>query len=482
MVITSKNKRPKFRPYGSTQLRFALTFVVITGIVLLFLNIYCSEFSQRLFYESKQRSMVEKAQLVANEIGSLDVMTPSGIDAAIEKVSQLSVSRLVVTDQDGNIIYDSDPTSMPEPQMLAQVQDAMKGYRLFNWQYHSGVMRSEAAVPIVSYNVFSGCVYMLETDAEMGQLLQTLMDAIFTVTLLLEVGLLIFAVIYAYQFSRRLRKIMASMDIIQDGNYDHKVRLGGHDELSILGNEFNDLTERLQISENKRRQFVSDASHELKTPLASIKLLSDSILQYDMDQQTVREFVSDIGNEADRLTRMTTKLLALTKGERNNDLADAEIIYMAPTLQRVAKMLSSLASENNVTIETDLSTDSQVLIQEDDLYQIAFNLAENGIKYNVPGGKLSISLHRQEDNAILRVSDTGMGIPPEAIGHVFERFYRVDKARSRQSGGSGLGLAIVRSIVERNNGQIHLQSTLGKGTVFTVEFPLFDIDDEEEHA
>ena len=128
----------------------------------------------------------------------------------------------------------------------------------------------------------------------------------------------------------------------------------------------------------------------------------------------------------------------------------------------------------------DLHTDSQVLIQEDDLYQIAFNLAENGIKYNVPGGKLSISLHCQEDNAILRVSDTGMGIPPEAIGHVFERFYRVDKARSRQSGGSGLGLAIVRSIVERNNGQIHLQSTLGKGTVFTVEFPRFDIEDEED--
>ena len=143
-------------------------------------------------------------------------------------------------------------------------------------------------------------------------------------------------------------------------------------------------------------------------------------------------------------------------------------------------MLSALAQENGVVIEMDLYQDSQVLILEDDLYQIAFNLAENGIKYNVPNGTLRISLHQQEDNAILRVSDTGMGIPPEAIGHVFERFYRVDKARSRQSGGSGLGLAIVRSIVERNNGQIHLQSTLGKGTTFTVEFPRFDIDDEED--
>ena len=186
--------------------------------------------------------------------------------------------------------------------------------------------------------------------------------------------------------------------------------------MSILGREFNNLTDRLQISENKRRQFVSDASHELKTPLASIKLLSDSILQYDMDMETVKEFVGDIGNEADRLTRMTTKLLALTKGEVSDDEVDAEIILMAPTIERVAKMLSGTAKENNITIETDLEQDSHVLIQEDDLYQIAFNLAENGIKYNVPGGTLHISLHRQEDNAILRVKDTGMGISEELGG------------------------------------------------------------------
>ena len=455
---------------------------MITGLVLLFLNIYCSKFSQRLFYESKQGAMVEKAQLTASEIGRLEVMTESGIAATINKISDLSVTQLIVTDANGLIIYDSlvkdaeDEIYATQP----QIHTALNGNRVFTSDYSDGVMCSEAAVPIVSFNTFSGCVYIMEMDEELGLLLQTLQRSIFTITVLLEIGLLLFALIYAYRFSARLRKIMASMDIIQEGNYDHKVRLGGHDELTILGDEFNDLTERLQISENKRRQFVSDASHELKTPLASIKLLSDSILQYDMDMDTIKEFVGDIGNEADRLTRMTSKLLALTKGELNNTESEAEIIYMAPTIRRVAKMLSSIAQDNQITIDMDLSVDSQVLIQEDDLYQIAFNLAENGINYNIPGGKLHISLHRQEENAILRVSDTGMGIPPDAISHVFERFYRVDKARSRQTGGSGLGLAIVRSIVERNNGEIHLQSTIGKGTTFTVEFPCFEIDEEEQ--
>jgi two-component system phosphate regulon sensor histidine kinase PhoR len=106
-------------------------------------------------------------------------------------------------------------------------------------------------------------------------------------------------------------------------------------------------------------------------------------------------------------------------------------------------------------------------------------LAENGIKYNIPGGKLIITLYRREEKAVLEIEDTGMGIPQEAIDHVFERFYRVDKARSRQTGGNGLGLAIVRSIVENNDCKIHLESTLGKGTVFTVEIPRFETIQEE---
>ena len=255
--------------------------------------------------------------------------------------------------------------------------------------------------------------------------------------------------------------------------------MGGQDELTILGEEFNDLTDRLQTSEAKRRQFVSDASHELKTPLASIKLLSDSILQNEMDMDTAREFVQDIGNEADRLNRMTQKLLSLTKIESQQD-GPCEIIKFGPTVDRVCRMLSSIAAENGITVEPQLEDDCPILILEDDLYQIIFNLAENGIKYNAPGGKLIIRVYRQEDNAILEVTDTGVGIPPDAIGHVFERFYRVDKARSRKTGGSGLGLAIVRTVVERNDGTIHVESTLGQGTTFRVIFSLFDTEDEEE--
>ena len=153
---------------------------------------------------------------------------------------------------------------------------------------------------------------------------------------------------------------------------------------------------------------------------------------------------------------------------------------MAPTVRRVARMLKNNALQAGITFDLKLDNDTSILILEDDLYQIVFNLMENGIKYNHSGGRLTVRLIREEDNALLEVSDTGMGIPEEAIDHIFERFYRVDKARSRQTGGSGLGLAIVRSIVQRNRGTISVASTLGKGTTFTVSFPAFDTEVDAE--
>ena len=417
--------------------------------------------------------------ITASEMGNNDVLTAASAAATINRLGGSNATRLIVTDASGLILYDSTgQAGEGRYALFPQIVSALSGKDVFTWHYEEGVIRSETAIPIISYQSISGCVYLMDYDLQQGQLIESLQRGILTISIVLEIFLLLFASGYAQRFSGRLRKIMASMRIIKDGDYTHKVSLGGHDELSILGKEFNDLTERLQTSENKRRQFVSDASHELKTPLASIKLLSDSILQYDMDADTMREFVGDIGNEAERLNRMTLKLLALTKGEQNSSETEAEIIYMGPTINRVVNMLSSIARENKINIRLDLRQDSPVLIQEDDLYQIAFNLVENGIKYNVPGGTLTVSLHRQDDLGILRVSDTGVGIPPDAIGHVFERFYRVDKARSRQTGGSGLGLAIVRSMVERNGGEITLQSTEGKGTTFTVAFPCFDTEEE----
>ncbi len=458
-------------------------YVLITFFVLLFLNIYCSSASNELFYQNKKTAMLEKCQLAADEISQLDILNTQSIGEVLETLRSRSdpsdpadtikTSRIIVADPVGHVIFDSTETNNGSYCLFPEIITALRGNDVFSWQYRDGIMQSQCAIPIIYYGNTVGCVYMMEHDTQQGQLLQHLQLNVLQITLILELFVILFSLAFSKTFSKRLEKIMQSMRIIREGDYTHKVQMGGNDELTALGEEFNDLTERLQTSEQKRRRFVSDASHELKTPLASIKLLTDSILHNEMDTDTIREFVGDIGDEAERLNRMTAKLLSLTKVD-GELMEESEIIYMTPTIQRAVRRLSVIADQAGIDIHLHLAEDTPVLIIEDDLYQVVYNLIENGIKYNSWGGSLTLRIRREEDNAILEVSDTGMGIPEDALPHIFERFYRVDKARSRASGGSGLGLSIVRSIVQRNRGEIAVSSELGKGTTFTVTFPAFD--------
>ena len=456
-----------------------MTYVLITLVVLIMLNFYCSSASQMIFYQSKKTAMTEKCQLASHEIGQLEVLNADTIRSILEQMGNLNITRVIVADQNGRAVYDSQGSPTGSYVLLPEIVQALKGNDVFSWHYHSGTIQAQAAIPTLYNGTTIGCVYMREYDPQQGKLILSLQNTVLQITLVLEGLVLMFSLAFSRTFSRRMRKIMASMRIIREGDYTHKVTMGGSDELKILAEEVNDLTERLNTSEQKRRRFVSDASHELKTPLASIKLLTDSILQNEMDPDTVREFVGDIGNEAERLNRMTEKLLSMTKVDGQLP-EDSQIIPIAPTVRRVAKMLSPAAVQAGITVIAELEQDSPILILEDDLYQIVFNLMENGIKYNTPGGSLTVSLSRAEDNALLTVRDTGVGIPDDALHHIFERFFRVDKARSRATGGSGLGLAIVRAIVERNKGEITVESTPGRGSAFTVSFPAFDTEVDPE--
>lgn len=424
--------------------------------------------------------MIERCLIAAADISVMDVINPASVSESVSTMDNLSTSRMIVTDNAGKILYDSTgDTQLGSYALFPEILQALDNNNVFSWNYSysNNMMHSRAATPIISYGALAGCVYLIENDIAQGTLIGTLQKNVLSVTLLLEVAVIVFSALFARSFYKRIGRIYRSMQIIRGGDYSHRLTMGGRDELTLLGDEFNALTERLETSENKRHQFVSDASHELKTPLASIKLLSDSILQNDMDMETVKEFVGDIGNEADRLNRMSTKLLSLSRIESQVD-GDCEIVEVSPTVERVLKMLSVIAEKNSVTITSDLRQNCPILILEDDLYQIAFNLVENGIKYNKVGGILHVSVHREEDNACLQVTDTGVGVPEESIPHLFERFYRVDKARARKSGGSGLGLSIVRNMVERNGGDIFVSSTLGEGSTFTVTFPIFDVEED----
>ena len=445
-------------------------------MVLVFLNFYSANTTRQLIYQSKEASIQDKAQLITSSFSGLDTLDADVTGQVMSVLGDLNVARVVITDGTGKSLYDSlaRRSSLGKYVLLRETAEALSGWDVFFCRYEDGILISHAAVPIMAYDTPIGCVYITDVDADQGAIIRALEVNIIRISFAVEAVLVLFSVFFALITSRKMRRIFASMQKVREGEYSHKIKFHGSDEYAAMSREFNKLTDRLQLSEQVQRQFVSDASHELKTPLASIKLLSDSVLQNDMDADTMREFVVDIGNEADRLTRLTQKLLAISKAEVVDQ--EHEVVDLAQVIGKVYKMLVPLADTRGIRLTCSMQKDCTVLSAEDDVYQIIFNLVENAIKYNREEGLVFIRLRQEGEDVTVAVEDTGIGIPDEAKLRIFERFYRVDKARSRQAGGSGLGLSIVRELVRRNMGEIQVSDREGGGTCFTVVFPRFDVE------
>lgn len=442
--------------------------------MLLFLNIYSASTTRDLIYRGKEASLWDKAQMISSAFSGIESLNEENTEQVISVLGDLNVSRVMITDGVGATLYDSHPELEQAPQQ--KITEALQGMDVFQCLYDAGVLESHAAAPVMVYGRAMGCVYIYDVDADQGAIIQSLETTIVRISFAVEAVLVLFSVLFAFTSSKKMRRILASMQKAREGEYSHKIKFHGTDEYGLIAGEFNKLTDRLQISEQAQRQFVSDASHELKTPLASIKLLSDSVLQNEMDAETMREFVADIGNEADRLTRLTQKLLAISKAERVDQ--EHEVVDLAQVISKVFKMLVSLADTRGIRLTCNMERTCTVLTMEDDMYQIVFNLVENAIKYNRDEGLVHVDLKQTEEDVILTVEDTGIGIPEDALEHVFERFYRVDKARSRAQGGSGLGLSIVQELVCRNYGTIQVERREEGGTRFIVTFPNFDMDEK----
>ena len=347
--------------------------------------------------------------------------------------------------------------------------EALRGNISLYSVYKEGAFHSSAAQPVLYRNQIIGAVYVYEYDTQQAALLQNLQDNLLSISIGVALLVLTLSAAVSRSITRRLESLQTAIRGVREGAYNQRAVLSGHDEFTQIAGEFNDLVDRLQETESARRQFVSDASHELKTPLAAIRLLTDSILQNEnIDNDTAREFVSDIGQEAERLSRITEDLLRLTR--LDSGVAEAPSpIRVAPVLDRVVRMLRPVADEKKIDVRTE--GDAVVLATEGELHQILYNLAENAIKYNRQDGFVCIRVTPGEEITTIAVEDNGIGIPAADLTHVFERFYRVDKARSRAAGGTGLGLSIVRDTVSRRGGDIWAENIPEGGTRFVVKLP-----------
>lgn len=455
----------------SIQIKLVVAYSSVIIAVLILLNTYPMITTQNMLFQSKKNTMQAQALVIANTLPNTEKLTAEEVKQSIALLQDLSYTRIMVTNEAGLVLYDSGEEPIVGSFALVNgVVSALRGNDVFYGEYKNGVFRSWAASPMMSRGRVIGAVYLFDSDEAQGMLLREIKNNLQLISLVVCALVFIISGLLSRALTNRIGTLLGAIRIVREGEYTHRIKIEGRDELSQLGDEFNQLTGRLQVTEEARRRFVSDASHELKTPLASIKLLTDSILQGNMKEETTREFVSDISEAADRLIQISEDLLTLNRLDAGKK-RKAEPVEIASVVEKISLLLMPLAQAAQVHVYTELEDGCMIYAHEGEIAQIISNLMENAIKYNFPHGQVLVRLTKTEDNVVLTVEDTGVGIPEEDLPYIFERFYRVDKARSREAGGTGLGLAIVWETVRIHGGEVSVTPREGAGVCMTVTFP-----------
>ena len=456
---------------GSISFQFFSFIAMLLAVLLVMLNVFPYVSTRDAVYQEKERAMESQASTLASALTGLERPDEENVAEVLRLLDMQGFERVTIANVDGYAVYDSDGTGGEEvePDLLT----ALEGKTVFRSVFRDGSFLSSYAIPIASARDITGAVFLRENDAERGQILRELKLQIRVLSIVIALAALVMAALYGTTVLGKLKQLSNAIRIVSGGNYKYRMEVQGKDELAELGREFNALTAYLEDTERQRRRFVSDASHELKTPLASIRLLSDSIVQTEnMDVETMREFVSDIGNEAERLQHMTEDLLSLSRMDDDIKIVPEPVDVKKSVLDAMA-LLRPVAAEKQVALHSDLDDGCIVLATKDNMHHIVFNLLENAVKYNFPEGSVTASLHAADGSVQLTVADTGVGIPEDERYNIFGRFYRIDKARSREAGGSGLGLSIVHDAVKAHGGTIQVGANEPHGSVFIVTFPQY---------
>ncbi len=321
-----------------------------------------------------------------------------------------------------------------------------------------------------------GIIGMVIISTSLSGIEQTLNEVkakLGTYSIVVAIAIIITSYLASGFITRPIKELTDVIRKTSQGHLDQRVKIRGSREFRQLGEAFNMMSEKLENLDRARNEFVSNASHELKTPLSAIKVLTESLLHMELDDPLVyNEFLNDINSEIDRLNTIINDLLTLVKIDTEEEQLVREPVELVKLVNDTLKGLQILAQQKHITMEAYHDDELIVLGDPVKLQQVISNIVDNAIKYTPDGGRVTVEVYEYSGNAVVKVSDTGIGIPAKDLPHIFDRFFRVDKARSRATGGTGLGLSIAHKIVLMHGGNIRVASEEGKGSIFYIELPL----------
>jgi len=452
--------------------------LLLVIISLLIINLFISRLILNIYIEQKKSNVLIRANIISNDVKNYLTMKNSyeaivRIRPIAEKYSKEIRGRIIVVDNDGVVKGDSSKEYVGEIFKHNEIQQALKGQtsaNTYNFKEYGHVLY--AAVPAIVHNRVVGVAFISVSINDIYKDLNHISQNLYLISIACILIIALISFIFLDFSFKPLERFTKAINSMTKGDFKQKVDVDSNDEFKSMADAFNAMILKLDQVDKQRNDFVANVSHELRTPISSIKLLSESLLhQNEGDINIYKEFMEDISAETDRLNNIISELLSIVDLDKEKLQINYKIIYMNFFVEKIVNRLKPIAEMKNIGLRLKLEEEIQIRIDPEKIQQALINIIENAIKYTQENGKVKVSLYSQGKWCIIEVKDNGIGIPENSLNQIFDRFYRVDKARSRKTGGTGLGLSISQQVVTLHQGAIEVESVVGKGSTFLIKLP-----------
>lgn len=473
-VITSKNKK-KANPLRSLKVIVFLSFFLLALVVMLAFNMLLQKSYNNKTIEEKLLQVQNQCSIMGNQILVNQFIIDSmqaNLNVEIDQLANVWEGRILVIDSNYRIVKDTYTIDQGNYIIYDEVLRIMRGEKERNIRMMEDY--AEIILPIINADkVVNGAMIATVSLKDIEDTNSYIAGQADILIVLFALMALVAAFIICNISVWDIKQLNQKISGLNEGHLEHMNIDSRMNELSQLTDSFNVLIEKMRVLEESRQEFVSSVSHELKTPITSMKVLADSLLmQEEVPNEMYREFMQDMVEEIDRENKIINDLLTLVRMDKKAAALNIEEVNINALLELLLKRIKPIAAKRNIEVIFESFREVVGEVDEVKLSLALSNLIENAVKYNNDGGNVHVSLNADHKFFYVKVQDNGVGIPEDCQAQVFERFYRVDKARSRETGGSGLGLAITRNAILMHKGAIKLYSEPGEGTTFTVRIPL----------
>lgn len=401
--------------------------------------------------------------------------TNTMLDDQMQTIADLYNGRIVIVNSGFRVIADTFNLANGKYYVSEEVMKCFKGESTS--RYNKEMSYFANTIPIydsANEKNINGAIVVTASTEHIFLLTEQILERnqLFFISMVLVTALI--SLIAAYFFARPFTRLSNAFERVSQGDFDADITEDAYRETRQLSQAVQKSLTKLKAMDQSRQEFVSNVSHELKTPITSIRVLADSLIgMEEVPVELYREFMSDISDEIDRENQIIEDLLMLVKMDKSAESQmNIEPVKINAELELILKRLRPIAKRGNVELILESMREVTADADRVKLSLAITNLVENAIKYNVDSGWVRVVLDADHKYFYIKVMDSGIGIPEDCVDHIFERFFRVDKARSREVGGTGLGLSITKNVIQMHQGVIDVDSAPGEGTTFSVRIPL----------